>query len=162
MSRRLPAALAAVERWAGNERLGEPILVSQQRIDQFADATGDANWMHVDPVRAAAALPGGRTIAHGFLLLSLTVADDVVAILGDPGVAIIYNYGLNRVRFLGPVAAGDRVRVRSRMLSLEPRGDDHWLLTQLKTVEQADSAAIVLSAEHITLIVPRDAEAAGA
>ena len=76
----LPPALQALQQWAASERLSGVTRVDQARIDAFADATGDHNWIHVDPARAQAQMPGGRTIAHGFLLLSLTVEDDVAAL----------------------------------------------------------------------------------
>ena len=70
MTRELPEALQALQQWAAAERLGKPTHIAQARIDAFAEATGDHNWIHVDPARAQAGLPGGTTIAHGFLLLS--------------------------------------------------------------------------------------------
>ncbi|GAP38873.1 MaoC family dehydratase [Piscinibacter sakaiensis] len=93
------------------------IEIDQARIDQFAEATGDHQWIHVDPTRAAAG-PFGTTIAHGFLTLSLlpemtarafTVAD----------VRMGVNYGLNRVRFTSPVPVGSRVRGRFRLTAYE-------------------------------------------
>ena len=149
----LPAALQALQQWAANERLGGVMRIAQPRIDAFADATGDHNWIHVDPVRAAAGLPGGQTIAHGFLLLSLTVEEDVAALVGFPGIAHVLNYGLNKVRFLAPVPSGSEVRVRSRLLSLEARQPGQWLLTQHKTVEVVPGGEVALVAEQLSLIV---------
>ncbi|MFE3543202.1 MaoC family dehydratase [Nocardia sp. NPDC059177] len=86
------------------------ITIDQQRIDQFAAATGDHQWIHVDAERAAAG-PYGATIAHGFLTLSLMVPITAqVMSVSAAGVAI--NYGLDRVRFLTPVPVGSRVRGR--------------------------------------------------
>lgn len=150
---RLPAALQALQHWAARERLGRHIPVTQSRIDRFADATGDRNWIHVDPARARAALPGGQTIAHGFLLLSLTVEDDVAALAGFPGIAHVLNYGLNKVRFLAPVPSGSAVQVRSQLLSLQPRQPGHWLLTQHKTVQRVPGGEAALVAEQLSLIV---------
>jgi len=83
--------------------------VTQDRINAFADATGDHQWIHIDPERARIATPFGGTIAHGFLTLSL-----VSALLRDTvsvgGLRMTLNYGLNRVRFVSPVPAGARVR----------------------------------------------------
>lgn len=149
----LPAALQALQQWAANERLGGVMRIAQPRIDAFADATGDHNWIHVDPVRAAAGLPGGQTIAHGFLLLSLTVEEDVAALVGFPGIAHVLNYGLNKVRFLAPVPSGSEVRVRSRLVSLEARQPGQWLLTQHKTVEVVPGGEVALVAEQLSLIV---------
>jgi acyl dehydratase len=94
------------------------VLVDQARIDAFAAATGDLQWIHVDPVRAAAG-PFGRPIAHGFLTLSLLpmLFDSAFAI---DDVRMGVNYGLNRVRFVSPVPAGARVRAVFRLLRHEP------------------------------------------
>jgi acyl dehydratase len=85
--------------------------VSQARIQAFADATGDQQWIHVDPERARAETPFGGTIAHGFLTLSLlsVLVQNTLAI---GGVRMAINYGLNRVRFVSPVPAGARIRAR--------------------------------------------------
>lgn len=97
-------------------RLGEEVAVSdwievtQARIDQFAAATGDGQWIHVNPARAAVESPFGTTIAHGFLTLSLVSVLARSAISLPARMAI--NYGLNRVRFISPVPAGSRVRGR--------------------------------------------------
>lgn len=149
----LPAALQALRQWAASERLGGSTRITQSCIDAFAEATGDRNWIHVDPARAQADLPGGQTIAHGFLLLSLTVEDDVAALTGFPGIAHVLNYGLNKVRFLAPVPSGAEVRVRSRLVSLEARSPGQWLLTQHKTVERVPGGEVALVAEQLSLIV---------
>lgn len=152
----LPAALQPLQQWAANERLGSVIHLAQSRIDAFADTTGDHNWIHVDPARAREQLPGGRTIAHGFLLLSLTVEEDVAALAGFPGIAHVLNYGLNKVRFLAPVPSGSQVQVRSRLLSLEQRQPGQWLLTQHKSVERLPDGDMALVAEQMSLIVVAD------
>lgn len=92
--------------------------VDQNRINQFAEATGDHQWIHVDPARAAAG-PFGAPIAHGFLTLSL------LPMLFESGFAIDdvrmgVNYGLNRVRFMTPVKVGSRVRAHFKLLSFDP------------------------------------------
>jgi len=88
--------------------VSEWILVDQQRIDRFAEATGDHQWIHVDPVRAAQG-PFGKTIAHGFLTLSLMPELFATAFAVDD-VRMGVNYGLNKVRFTAPVPSGSRVR----------------------------------------------------
>jgi acyl dehydratase len=96
-------------------RVGEEIAVSdwlevtQARIDQFAEATGDHQWIHVDPARAAAESPYKGTIAHGFLTLSLlsTLIRESIQVTG---LRMAINYGLNRARFVSPVPAGSRIR----------------------------------------------------
>jgi len=148
-----PPALQAVQQWAASERLSGVTCLDQARIDAFADATGDHNWIHVDPARAQAQMPGGRTIAHGFLLLSLTVEDDVAALAGFPGIAHVLNYGLNKVRFLAPVPSGSGVRVRSQLVSLDARQPGQWLLIQRKAVERVADGELALVAEQLSLIV---------
>ena len=96
-------------------RVGQQIAVSdwfevtQSRIDQFADATGDHQWIHIDPARAAVELPSRSTIAHGFLTLSLlsTLIRESIRVTG---LRMAINYGLNRVRFVSPVPSGSRIR----------------------------------------------------
>jgi acyl dehydratase len=105
-----------------NPMLGEEIGVTdwmeitQERVDAFAEATSDHQWIHVDPVRAATG-PFGGTIAHGFLTLALTVplAGQVELDVGEPKMAI--NYGLEKVRFPAPAPVGRRIRARVILLS---------------------------------------------
>jgi acyl dehydratase len=98
--------------------VGEWITVDQGMIDDFARATGDHQWIHVDPVRAASG-PFGATIAHGFLTLSLLPRMAESAITFDD-VRMGLNYGLNKVRFPAPVPVGSRLRGRFRLLAYEP------------------------------------------
>lgn len=155
---KLPAPIAAIRDWYGDGRCGEPFPISQQRIDAFAAATDDYNWIHVDLQRAAREAPGGRTIAHGFLLLSLSVADDVQALAGIPGIGQLINYGLDKVRFLTPVPSGARVRVRSQLLSAVEKAPGAWLLAQRKQLELDEGGTLAMMAEQLTLIVlsPQD------
>ncbi len=109
------------------EYLGKEMAVSdwlevtQERIDRFAEATEDRQWIHVDPARAAAESPGGSTIAHGFLTLSLVSALLRQAItVGRIRMAI--NYGVNRVRFVSPLPAGARIRGRFTLAAVDEAG----------------------------------------
>jgi acyl dehydratase len=99
--------------------VGDWFTVDQSRIDAFADATGDHQWIHQDVERAKTESPFGRTIAHGFLTLSLlsSLSHDCFEIRGDFKMRI--NYGLNRVRFPAPVLSGSRIRPRFTLQSLE-------------------------------------------
>jgi acyl dehydratase len=98
------------------------LLVSQPRIDQFADATGDHQWIHLDAARAAAESPYGTTVAHGFLTLSLatTLLAETIAV---DGAGMIINYGCDRVRFVSPVPAGSRIRGRFTVAAVEDKDD---------------------------------------
>lgn len=91
--------------------------VTQERIQQFADATGDRQWIHVDPERARRESPYGAAVAHGFLTLSLMSHFMREAIQLPSDVRRTINYGLNRVRFPAPVRAGEKIRARVRLLS---------------------------------------------
>jgi acyl dehydratase len=99
----------------------EWMTVAQDRIQAFADATDDHQWIHVDPERARAEGPFGDTIAHGFLTLSLIsrLMREAVTI---EGLRMAINYGLNRVRFVSPVPAGSRIRARIGLKSAEEIG----------------------------------------
>ena len=97
--------------------------VTQQRIQQFAEATEDRQWIHLDSDRAQKDSPYGTTIAHGFLTLSLLSHFSKQALQIRDGVGMIINYGLNRVRFSAPVPAGSNVRARFTLQSLKDVGN---------------------------------------
>ena len=102
-------SLAELRTRVGNEvGTSDWLVVSQERIQAFADATGDHQWIHVDPDRARRETPFGSTIAHGFLTLSL-VSALLRSALSIGGLRMAINYGLNRVRFVSPVPAGARL-----------------------------------------------------
>jgi acyl dehydratase len=96
--------------------VGDWVEVSQERINQFADATNDHQWIHVDTERAKSG-PFGRTIAHGYLTLSM-IPSLGGGSLGVPGTKMGINYGLDRVRFISPVPAGSRIRARRKLLDV--------------------------------------------
>jgi acyl dehydratase len=102
----------------GRELLSDWWEIDQARIDEFAHATNDAQWIHVDPARAAAG-PFRTTIAHGFLTLSLVVPLFEQALPPLEGYAMTLNYGLNRVRFTSPVPVGGRIRGRFTVEEIE-------------------------------------------
>ena len=108
--------------------------VDQPRIDAFADATEDQQFIHTDPA-AAAAIGFGGTIAHGFLTLSLMsrMAADVMVV--PDGIKMAFNYGLDRVRFLAPVRSGKRVRGRFTLDSVEEKAPGQLLMRHVVTVE---------------------------
>ncbi len=143
-----------VERAVGRELGPSPwVTLDQARIDAFAEVTGDRQWIHVDPARAALG-PYGTTVAHGYLTLSLTpMLLDQVSQLRRHWVSV--NYGLNRVRFLAPVRAGDRVRMRAEILSAEPRPGAGLLLTFSITYELEGGERPALVAETMSLLRPR-------
>jgi acyl dehydratase len=121
--------------------------ITQQRIDQFAQATGDHQWIHVDPERSAKG-PFGTTIAHGFLTLSLLPMFFQSAMeIRDLKMGV--NYGLNKVRFTSPVPVGSELRARMTLKSIEDIADNGVQMTWLVTVERKGSDRPVCVAESI-------------
>jgi len=124
--------------------------VTQDRIDAFAAATEDPQWIHTDPIRAADG-PFGTTIAHGFLTLSLCVPM-LYEVLPERGGAMAVNYGTNRVRFPAPVLSGSRIRGRFRVLAVED--SSHGTRATLEaTVECEGGDKPVCVAELVVLTV---------
>jgi len=112
------------------------LTIDQARVDRFAAATGDEQYIHIDPQRAAAT-PFGGTIAHGFLTLSLIplLSAELDATTLALGARMTINYGLNRVRFIAPVRVGARVRLRAELLAVEELGVAAIQATQRCTIE---------------------------
>lgn len=137
---------------AAGQELGvsEWIAITQDRIDMFADATGDRQWIHVDPERAADG-PFGTTVAHGYLTLSMLpfLGAQVFAFAGD--VARV-NYGLNKVRFVSPVRVGSKVRSRVEMLEVVDieKGQQ---VTMQHTIEIKGDDKPACVAETVTLLM---------
>ncbi|HEX8302038.1 MaoC family dehydratase [Sphingomonas sp.] len=136
----------------GTERISEWVEVTQTMIDTFAEATGDHQFIHVDPARAAQT-PFGGTIAHGFLSLSLM---PMLAAKTDApkieGARMGVNYGGNKVRFMQPVRSGSRVRGRFKLLKFTERKPGVWEQVNEYTleIEGADKPALI--AEWIALV----------
>ncbi len=129
------------------------VLIDQDTIDKFAEATGDHQWIHVDVERAKTEMPGGRTIAHGFLTLSL------IPRLGATIWAIEHrsrglNYGLNKLRFTAPVPAGARVRLRQKLLAADDVKNDGVRLTFENTMEVEGQETPALVAEALSIVYP--------
>jgi acyl dehydratase len=119
------------------------LVITQDRINAFAHATGDHQWIHVDPERASIETPFGAAIAHGFLTLSLISALMRDAVTVD-GSRMTLNYGLNRVRFVSPVPSGSRVRARIALAGIEDVADSiqaTWSVTMER--EGGDKPALV-------------------
>ena len=137
---------------------GAWLAIDQQRIDAFAAATGDQQWIHTDPERARRESPYGTTIAHGYLTLSLLPFLTESNAPGFfernyPGMRLRLNYGLNRVRFPAPVPAGSRIRARTTVMGLEKAGEGvqfSYLITV--EIEGSDKPACV--AEFIARVYP--------
>lgn len=124
--------------------------VDQARIDRFADATEDHQWIHVDPERAAAG-PFGTTVAHGFLTLSL-IPYLAGQLRRSDGARMGINYGLNRVRFPAPVPVGSRIRARSTLISCDRIGEDGAQLVTQITIEIEGSAKPACVADTVSRV----------
>ncbi len=123
-------------------------IVDQPRINQFADATGDHQWIHIDPERAASG-PFGATIAHGFLTLSMLPLF-IQDALRFEDVRMSVNYGLNRVRFTSPVPVGSELRARFRLVGIEEVANQGLQVTMEATIERKGSDKPVCVAETIS------------
>lgn len=126
------------------------LTIEQSRIDKFADATGDHQWIHVDPERAAREMPGGKTIAHGFLTLSLIPAL-TEGLLTVDDVTRVINYGSDKVRFTAMVPVGSRVRARQKLLAVEPKAGGLELVNEV-TVELEGSKRPACIANTLVLV----------
>lgn len=126
------------------------MTIDQNRIDQFADATNDHQWIHVDPERAAAG-PFGKTIAHGFLTLSL-ISDLLFGITTVEGSPMVINYGLDKVRFLGVVPVDSRIRASSQITAVSSAAQGVRVESTV-TIELEGSERPALVAESIALFV---------
>ena len=127
------------------------IAVDQERIDSFAEATEDRQFIHVDPA-AAAATPFGTTIAHGFLTLSLLSRMGAEAMLVPDGLNMGLNYGLEHVRFVAPVRSGKRVRGRFTLDSLDEKAPGRVLMRHRVSVEIEGEEKPALTALWLTMI----------
>ena len=130
----------------------EPIHVTQEKINLFADVTGDHQWIHVDVERCKKESPFGGPVAHGFLTLSLLPAFKSSEDWTIGGFRNVVNYGANKLRFISPVPAGAKVYARSRLVSVEPRpmGTMMTRETEVQVVGQQKPAIIY---EGLTLYV---------
>ena len=128
------------------------LTVDQERIDAFAEATEDRQFIHTDPAAAARTAFGG-TIAHGFLSLSLLSRMAAEAMLLPDGLKMAINYGLDRVRFLAPVKAGTRVRGRFTLDSVDEKAPGQILMRHTVTVEIEGEEKPALTAEWLGLML---------
>lgn len=148
-----PSSLAELRALVGSTFGPSPyVTVDQARIQAFADATLDHQWIHVDQERARSG-PFGTTVAHGYLTLSLLV--DMVTNMGffPPDLSLIVNYGIDKLRFPAPVPSGSRVRGTALLSKLEPKGEGRWLATLSCTVTAEGAETPALVADVLYLLV---------
>jgi acyl dehydratase len=129
-------SLATMDKFVGRELgVSQWVRMDQKRIDEFAHCTGDDQWIHVDPERAARESPFGGTIAHGYLSLSIVGPASLEIWIRRAGIPTMLNYGIDRVRFVAPVPSGARLRNRAKLVAVEPKGKGRVLITTENTVE---------------------------
>jgi acyl dehydratase len=128
------------------------VQIDQDRVNKFADATGDHQWIHIDVERAKRELPTKGTIAHGYLTLSL-IPFLAARISRIDGVSRGINYGSNKVRFTNMVTVGSRVRARSKIVAVEPKGPGTQVTNEVTIeIEGQDRPACI--AETISIVYP--------
>ena len=126
--------------------------ITQERVNQFADATNDHQFIHVDPEKAAQT-PFGGPIAHGFLSLSLLSFLSEQNLVVPENLAIAINYGSDKIRYLMPVRVGKRIRSRQKVLEVEEKKPGQWLMKTAVTVEIEGEETPALIAEILTMLV---------
>jgi len=157
--KRIKDFLAFIAAQTGQEiHVGPWLQITQERIDKFADVTGDMQWIHIDPRRAASESPYGTTIAHGYLTLSLlpylTQSNHPDFFQKNyPGMKYRVNYGLNKVRFPAPVPAGSRVRARTTIQQVEQIKQAVQVIYTI-TVELENSVKPACIAEFVARLYP--------
>ena len=147
--------VANISEYIGRELgVSDWLTVDQAMIDQFAECSGDRQWIHVDVERAKRESPHRGPIAHGYLSLSFVAPLSMQVGAIPKGTAAAFNYGLDRVRFLAPVKVGARVRLRVVIAGVERKPDGQLIIKSSNTleIEGADKPALI--AESLALIVP--------
>lgn len=143
-----------------SDRIGQELglsdwaTIDQPRIDMFASCTGDHQWIHVDVERAKRESPFRGPVAHGYLALAMVapLSIDVGVIPKDAAAGL--NYGIDKVRFLAPVPAGARVRLRVVLVGIEPREGGQLIMKTRNTLEVEGSEKPALIAETLALLIP--------
>jgi acyl dehydratase len=145
--------MAALEKLKNKEiGLSDWFPITQDRINSFAECTEDKQWIHVDEVKAKAG-PFGKTVAHGFLILSLLAHFSHQYKINLPGVKMRINYGLNRVRFIEPVTVGSKIRSRGLLKDIQIKSLGRILLTIENTVEVEEKEKPAMTAETLFLLI---------
>jgi acyl dehydratase len=153
---RTPLTFEQFRTLAGQEiGVSDWTTVDQQRIDQFAECTGDHQWIHVDPERAKRQSPFRTTIAHGYLTLSIIGALALEMGIVPENTQAAFNYGFDKVRFLVPVKVGARIRLRTTLLSVQDRGPGQYLMKAANTVEIEGEPRPALVAETLVMLYER-------
>lgn len=128
------------------------LLIDQARVNQFASATNDHQFIHVDPDRAAQS-PFGGTIAHGFLTLSLLSYLNAQNLIVPEGMVMGINYGSNKIRYLQPVNVGERIRSRQKLLEISQKIPGRWMVRSAVTVEIENKDKPAMIAEILSMYI---------
>ncbi len=152
MAKREFAHPSEMQKHVGEEiGVSDWVEITQERINLFADATGDHQWIHVDVERAKKDMPGGKTIAHGFLTLSLIpMLSQQISHINNVRNGI--NYGCNKVRFTNPVPAGSKVRARAKLIAADPMDKGGVRLTNQVTIEIEGQERPACVAETMSIV----------
>ncbi len=140
--------------------VGEPLgtsgwqVVTQEAVNEFANCTGDHQWIHVDVERAKKESPFGGPVAHGYLTLSLLSAMAMEIGVVPKGTAAALNYGLDKVRFLAPVPVGAKVRLHSKLTGFDRKDNGQYLMKTENTMEIEGASRPALLAESLAILVP--------
>jgi acyl dehydratase len=149
-------SLATIQEFIGHELgVSDWLTIDQERIDAFAECTGDQQWIHVDVERARRESPFGSTIAHGYLILALLPQFLYAIGLVPAGLAQVVNYGIGQVRFLAPVKPDARIHDRAMLLAAEDKGVGRVLVTVRNTVEIDGEDKPAMIAETLALLIAR-------
>ena len=147
-------ALPDLAKHAGEEvGVSSWITLDQARIQEFAHCTGDHQWIHVDPERAARESPFGSAIAHGFLTLSLIAPTAMELLVSRVNPTSVVNYGLDDVRFVTPVRAGQRVRNCITLKSVKARSSGRYFVTTSNSIEIDGEKRPALTADALAIFI---------
>ncbi len=142
------------------DMIGQPLgtsgwhEVTQEAVNEFANCTGDTQWIHVDVERARKESPFGGPVAHGYLTLSLLAGLSMEIGVIPKGTTAALNYGLDKVRFLAPVLVGARVRLHSKLTGFDRKDNGQVLMKSENTIEIDGSDKPALIAESLAMLVP--------
>lgn len=146
-----------IEQFVGQELgVSEWMRITQERINQFAVCTGDYQWIHVDVARAKRESPLGSTIAHGYLTLALLTGLQMEIGIVPAGVSQVFNYGLDRVRFIAPVKADACIRNRVKLLSADKKEKGRILLRTQNVIEIEGEEKPALIADSLAMLIVED------
>ncbi|MFT5798955.1 MAG: acyl dehydratase [Candidatus Azotimanducaceae bacterium] len=128
--------------------------VTQEAVNEFANCTGDRQWIHIDVERAKKESPFGGPVAHGYLTLSLLSAMAMEIGVAPKGTAAALNYGLDKVRFLSPVLVGSKVRLHTKLVGFDRKDNGQYLMKTENSMEIEGADKPALLAESLAILVP--------